>query len=165
MKSYLNSLNEREKWMVIAAILTSVLYCYYQFIYTPLSNKVALQSSQLIEKRETLAWMKTVRQKAHSTQTKQKVDNSQLLTLLATQLKNNETLKFPYQLQQTGSGDIQLTFETVPFKLFLQWLSQINDKYTLTIKQFDVSHTTTPGLTKLVIILTTTALGTGTGLT
>lgn len=156
MKAYLNSLNEREKWMVIAAVLTLVIYFYYQFLYTPLSNNVTLQSSQLIEKSETLAWMKTVRQKAHSTKTKQSVDNSQLLTLLATQLKNNDTLKFPYQLQQTGSGDIQLTFETVPFKLFMQWLANINDKYTLAIKQFDVEHTNTPGVTKLMIILTAT---------
>lgn len=157
MKSYLNSLNEREKWMVLATVLTLVIYFYYQFLYTPLSNKVALQSSQLIEKRNTLAWMKTVRSKAHSTKTKQSVDNTQLLTLLATQLKNNETLKFPYQLQQTGTGDIQLTFETVPFKLFMQWLAKINDNYTITIKQFDVKQTDTPGLTKLMIILTTAA--------
>ncbi|KTD32268.1 putative general secretion pathway protein YghD [Legionella moravica] len=157
MKSYLNSLNEREKWMVLAAVLSLVIYFYYQFLYTPLSNKVTLKSSQLIEKTETLAWMKQVRQKAHSATTKQSVDNSQLLTLLATQLKNNETLKFPYQLQQTGSGDIQLTFDTVPFKLFMQWLAKINDKYTITIKQFDVEHTTTPGVTKLMIIITTAA--------
>ncbi|KTD51282.1 GspM family type II secretion system protein LspM [Legionella quateirensis] len=154
MKSYLNSLNEREKWMVIAAVLSLVIYFYYQFLYTPLSNSVALKSSQLIEKTETLAWMNQVRQKAHSATKKQSVDNSQLLTLLATQLKNNETLKFPYQLQQTGSGDIQLTFDTVPFKLFMQWLAKLNDKYTITIKQFDVEHTNSPGVTKLMIIIT-----------
>ncbi len=140
--------------MVLGAVLTLTIYCYYQFLYIPLSNKVTLQSSQRIEKSETLAWMKTVRQKAHATKTKQSVGNSQLLTLLATQLKNNETLKLPYQLQQTGTGDIQLTFDRVPFRLFMQWLAKINDKYNLTIKQFDAAHTDTPGVAKLMIIIT-----------
>jgi general secretion pathway protein M len=154
VKAYLNSLNEREKWMVVTAFLCLVLYTYYQFLYTPLTNNVALKSTQLAEKAETLAWMKKVRQQAHSSSKKQTVDNSQLLTILATQLKNNATLKFPYQLQQTGSGDIQLTFETVPFKLFMQWLAKINEKYTITIKQFNAEHTNTPGIIRLMILIT-----------
>lgn len=154
MKAYLNSLNEREKWMVVVAGLSLLIFIYYQFLYTPLSNNVALKSLQLIEKTETLEWMKKVRNQAHSSKTKQSVDNSQLLTILATQLKDNATLKFPYQLQQTGSGDIQLTFDAVPFNLFMQWLAKINDKYTITIKQFNVDDSDTPGITRLMIIIT-----------
>lgn len=142
--------------MVITAVLSLALYVYYQFIYTPLSNTVALKSTQLVEKTQTLAWMKQVRQQANSSTKKRSVDNSQLLTLLATQLKNNKTLKFPFQLQQTGSGEIQLSFESVPFQLFIQWLARINDEYTLTIKQCVVDETDTPGMTRLMIIITST---------
>lgn len=157
MKSYLNTLNEREKWMVIGAALCVFIYSYYLFLYAPLSNKVEQKSTQLVEKMETLAWMKQVRQQKHASPAKQVVDNSQLLTLLATQLKDNETLKFPYHLQQTGSGDIQLTFDEVPFNLFMEWLTVINERYTFVIKQFEVSNSATPGVTKLMIIITTKA--------
>lgn len=156
MKNYLNSLNEREKWMVIITALCLFIYCYYLLLYAPLSNKVTQKSVQLVEKVETLAWMQKVKQQAHSSKTKQTVDNSQLLTVLAAQLKENTTLKFPYQLQQTGSGDIQLMFEAVPFKLFMGWLTTINEKYTITIKQLDIEHTDTPGVTKLMIIISAT---------
>ncbi len=152
MKSYWNSLNERERWMVIITALCLVSYFYYMIIYTPLSNNVTQQSNQLIEKMETLAWMNKVKSQSHS-KTKQSVDNSQLLTVLATQLKDDPTLKFPYQLQQTGPGDIQLTFDAVPFNLFMGWLTKINEKYIITIKQFDVDHTNTPGVTHLMIII------------
>lgn len=153
MKHYLSTLNERERWMVIAAVFCVFIYCYYLLLYAPLSNKVTQKSVQLTEKIETLAWMQKVKEQAHPKKTKQTVDNSQLLTLFATQLKENATLKFPYQLQQTGSGDIQLTFDAVPFKLFMGWLAKINDRYTITIKQFDVQHSEKPGITKLMIII------------
>ncbi|MCL9682604.1 GspM family type II secretion system protein LspM [Legionella maioricensis] len=157
MKHYLNTLNEREKWMVVIAAVCLFIYCYYLLLYAPLSNKVTQKTAQLNEKIETLAWMQKVKQQGLSSKTKQTVDNSQLLTLLATQLKDNSTLKFPYQLQQTGSGDIQLTFDAVPFKLFMGWLAKINDRYTITIKQFDVQHSEIPGITKLMIIISATS--------
>lgn len=154
MKNYLNTLNERERWMVISSVVCVIAYIYYLFLYSPLSNRVAEQSIQLIEKRDTLAWMRKIREQSHTTNKKESLNNGQLLTLLATQLKSNQTLKFPYQLQQTGSGDIQLTFDTVPFQMLMTWLIKINQQYSITMKQFDVDRTESPGVTKLMIIMT-----------
>ncbi|HGT2644171.1 TPA: GspM family type II secretion system protein LspM [Legionella pneumophila] len=153
MKTYLNTLNDREKWMVIVAGVSLFIYGYYLLLYAPLSNQVNQKSTQLIEKTETLEWMNQVRMQKRSAKRKESVDNSQLLTILASQLKNNKTLKFPYQLQQTGSGDVQLTFDAVPFQNFIQWLAKINEVYSINIKQFDVEKTSTPGVTRLMIIL------------
>ncbi|HDS3850417.1 GspM family type II secretion system protein LspM [Legionella pneumophila] len=155
MKTYLNTLNDREKWMVIVAGVSLFIYGYYLLLYAPLSNQVNQKSTQLIEKTETLEWMKQVRMQKRSAKRKESVDNSQLLTILASQLKNNKTLKFPYQLQQTSSGDVQLTFDAVPFQNFIQWLAKINEVYSINIKQFDVEKTSTPGVTRLMIILST----------
>ena len=58
-----------------------------------------------------------------------------------------------YQLQQTNSGEIQLSFEQIPFNLFIEWLNNINSQYLINIKQFDVNKTATPGLTRLMIII------------
>lgn len=153
MKTYLSTLNEREKWMIIGAALCVILYCYYLFLYTPLSHRVSQKSSQLAEKTTTLDWMNKIRKQNHKSKTKEIVDNSQLLTIMATQLKENETLKFPYQLQQTGSGDIQLTFDAVAFNLFIAWLEKINEKYAITLKQFNAEKTPTPGVAHVMILI------------
>lgn len=153
MKAYLNSLNERERWMLISAMICLFLYGYYLFLYNPLSQQVTQKSVQLKEKITTLEWMKQVRLQYHKPKTKEGVDNSQLLTILATQLKENSTLKFPYQLQQTGSGDIQLSFEKVPFNLFVDWLEKLNEKYTIILKQFNAERTPTAGIAHVTIIL------------
>lgn len=154
MKAYLSTLNEREKWMLIGTALCLFLYVYYLFLYSPLSQRVTQKSTQLAEKTATLNWMQKIRQQSHVKQTKKKiVDNSQLLTTLATQLKDDPTLKFPYQLQQTGSGDIQLTFDAVAFNLFIAWLERINQHYAITVKQFEADRSKTPGITRLMILI------------
>lgn len=154
MKAYLSTLNEREKWMLIGTGLFLCLYVYYLFLYSPLSQRVTQKSTQLVEKTATLEWMQKIRQQSQVKQTKKKaVDNSQLLTTLATQLKNDLTLRFPYQLQQTGSGDIQLTFDAVAFNLFITWLEKINQHYAITVKQFEADRSKTPGITRLMILI------------
>ncbi|MGM9453278.1 GspM family type II secretion system protein LspM [Legionella bozemanae] len=154
MKAYLSTLNEREKWMLIGTALCLFLYVYYLFLYSPLSQRVTQKSTQLAEKTATLNWMQKIRQQSHVKQTKKKtVDNSQLLTTLATQLKDDPTLKFPYQLQQTGSGDIQLTFDAVAFNLFIAWLERINQHYAITVKQFEADRSKTPGIARLMILI------------
>jgi len=153
VKSYLSTLNEREKWMVLGAALCIFVYIYYLLLYSPLASQVEARQVQLIEKMQTLEWLNKVKNIKSTKKVKQSVDNSQLLTLLATQLKNSTTLRFPYQLQQTSSGEIQLSFDQVPFKVFMEWLVNINNKYNINIKQFDVNKSATPGITQLMIIL------------
>lgn len=139
--------------MVVIAGICVVIYSFYFFLYSPLSNKVQEKSNQLVEKTETLAWMKKIKGAEHSVHTKENVSNSQLLTLLATQLKDNEELNFPYQLQQTSSGEIQLSFEEAPLNDFINWLGELNQNYAITIKQLDIERTKTPGITRIMIII------------
>ncbi len=153
MKTYLSTLNERERWMLLAAGLCLIFYCYYLFFYSPLSYQVTQKSKQLEEKTATLEWMQKVRQQSQVSKTKKVVDNTQLLAILATQLKNDTTLKFPYQLQQTSTGDIQLTFDAVAFNLFIVWLEKFNRRYAITLKQFNAEHTTTPGVAHVMILI------------
>lgn len=153
MKSYLNTLNERDRWALIGGAFCLGLYLFYLFLYHPLSNSVSEKSILLAEKTQTLDWMRQIQREGHSAKSKKVVDNGQLLTILATALKNNRTLNFPYQLQQTSSGDIQLSFERVPFKLFITWLAKIDEQYKILVKQLEVEKTDTPGVTHLAIIL------------
>jgi general secretion pathway protein M len=153
VKSYLSNLNERERWMVISATLCVFVYVYYFFLYSPIVSRVEERQSQLLEKTQTLQWMNKVKDQKNSGTVKKNIDNGQLLTLLSTQLKNHGTIKFPFQLQQTSSGEIQLNFEQISFNLFVEWLAQLNNKYKINIKQFDINKTPIPGIVQLMIIL------------
>jgi general secretion pathway protein M len=143
--------------MIIGAVFALILYIYYIFFYSPLSNQVTQKSTQFVDKMATLQWLQKVRQQNHTSQTKQRVTNSQLLTALATQLKNDPSLKFPYQLQQTATGDVQITFDTVPFNPFITWLDKMNAHYAITVTQFNAEAARTAGMCHLMILISATS--------
>jgi general secretion pathway protein M len=155
IEKYWHYLTERERWMVVVGTVCALLYLFYFLLYQPLRTAVNTKTRQLLEKQETLVWMQQVRQQPKKNQpTTQVINNSKLLALIGNQLSNNGLRQFTYQLQQTGSGDIQLSYEQVPFKPFLIWLWNLHNDYAITLKLFTAECTNTPGVVKQMIVIT-----------
>ncbi|ASQ46598.1 type II secretion system protein GspM [Legionella clemsonensis] len=153
MSNYWNNLNERERWMVGIAAFCVIFYLFYLFIYSPLTISVETKTQQLQEKKETLAWMQQVRNQSTQRRAPQAITSSKLLALLGNQLSTGELHRFTYQLQQTGQGEIQLSFEQVPFNQFLSWLWKLFNDYALSLKQFSAERTDTSGMVKLTVVI------------
>jgi general secretion pathway protein M len=152
--NYWSNLTERERWIAGIGAVCVLIYLFYLLIYSPLSNSVDEKNKQLIEKRETLAWMEQVRQQPKNQKKAEALSNTKLLALIGNQLSDKTFRPFPYQLQQTGPGDIQLSFDRVPYKQFLSWLWSLNNDYRISLKQFTADRTDTPGVVKLLIVIT-----------
>lgn len=152
--NYWHNLNERERWMAAIGSISVLIYLFYLLVYSPLTTAVSTRSKELREKQETLAWMQQVRQQPRSQKTAQAISNTKLLALIGNQLSSNSLQKFVYQLQQTGSGDIQLSYDRVPYNLFLSWLWSLSNDYVISFKQFSAERTDTPGIVKLMVVIT-----------
>jgi general secretion pathway protein M len=152
--NYWNNLNERERWMAAAGVILVLVYLFYLLIYSPLTTAVNTKSQLLIEKKETLAWMQQIAKKPKHQGKVETTNNTQLLALVSSQLNDKPFKQFPYQLQQTGPGDIQLSFDRVPYQPFLNWLWALSNHYAITIKQFTAEQTDTPGVVKLLLVIT-----------
>lgn len=151
--NYWNHLNDRERLLSILGGLFVLLYLFYILLFSPLTHSVLEKKKQLQEKQETLTWMEQVRHIPKTQKTKQVISNHKLLAVMGTEM----TLAFkpfPYQLQQTGMGDIQVSFEAVPYTLFINWLWQLSNTYALSIKQFNIERSARPGVVKLHLVLT-----------
>ncbi len=155
LKMYWGNLTERERITLSIGIVFCVGYLFYLLIYSPVSNALQTQSMLLVEKQETYAWMQQVQKQFHLKQPPKALSSSKLLSVLALELKSTSFKQFPYQLQQTGASDIQLSFDRVPYTALIAWISSINEKYTITIKQLNVEHTPTPGVVQLMILIAT----------
>lgn len=152
MNKFWQNLNERERWMVIAAGFVLASYIFYALLYSPIVENLENNHELLVEKRSTLNWMKQIQPSSIANNKQAKLSNSQLITVIANQLKTSN-IKFPYQLQQTGSGEIQISFDKVPFEYVITWLAQLKENYRFTIKQFNAEKTDSAGVTKLLLIL------------
>ena len=153
MMVYWNNLNDRERWMLGFGSVCLVVFLFYLLVYSPLIGGMSEKSQQLIEKQDTLAFLQMAKQQQIGAVQAQVLSPSQLLTVLAEQLNKSIFHRNPYQLQQTSSGDIQLSFDEVPFNGFLSWLWSINQKYVFSIQQLNAERTATPGVVKLLLMI------------
>jgi len=153
VKTYWNQLPDRERVMLLIAGVCCLSYLCYVLVYAPLITAVNQATLQLAEQQSTLAWMKRVRQSYSKTKTIQAVSNGQLLTVLGSQLKQTSFHQYQYQLEQTSSGDIQLSFDEVPYNAFVLWLWKFSEQYKFSIKQLSLDRTKIPGVVKGVVVL------------
>ena len=126
-------------------------FLLYLLIFAPLINAIQDKSQQRIEKQQTLAWLQAARLQYKTTKVPEVISNGQLLSVLAEKLKSASFHRFPYQLEQTGAGDIQLSFVNVPYNAFMTWLWSTRQQVAFSIKQLTVEHTETPGVVKLMV--------------
>ena len=151
--NYWNNLNERERWVLGIGLFVLFFYFFYLLVYSPLSTAVNNKTNQLAEKKELLAWMEQMKHKPKSDKKTQSITNPKLLGLIGHQLTHDALKSFKYQLQQTGASDIQLSFEKVPYNLFLSWLWSLSKNYSINLKQFNVERSDPPGIVKLVVVI------------
>lgn len=152
--AYWKSLNEREQGTLGFAGVFCVIYLFYLIIYSPLTSAVANKNQQLQDKRETLAWMQKIQQQYRQPgKALEKLDSSKLLSLIASELGKPAFSVFTYQMQQTGSGDIELSFEKIPYNAFITWFWEISHHYTIHIKELHIEQSETPGLVKLNLLI------------
>lgn len=153
MKAYWANLNERERLMVAGGGVFCVIYLLYALIYSPIKSGLSEGALQLSSKQALCEWMRQAKREYHTQNHAQSLSASKLLTVLTTQLNKTTFKHFPYQLQQTGSGDIQLSFESVPYNALLNWIWDMHHQYVIVIKQLNISKTDATGLVKVSILL------------
>lgn len=153
MKNFWQQLNDRERYLVGIAGVCCFCYLFYIALYSPLIHTVESKQQELLEKKATLLWMRDIQQQQKKQPTLQHVSNAKLLAIISNQL-NKTTLHYAaYQLQQTASGDIQLSFEKVPYNDFMQWLWSIDNHYIFSIHQLNIETTDTSGVVKLLLVM------------
>ena len=152
--TYWQGLTNREKIMGVIGTALTLIFLLYQLVISPLLTTRAQQEAQLREKKMTLAFMQEA-QKENLTGTQKKtINNNQLLTLIATQLATESFTKYPDHLQLTEEGNIQISFEKVPYPLFTKWLWTLQqENKQISLKQVSFEQTDTTGVIKVLVLL------------
>lgn len=152
MKSFWLNLNRREQLLLGAGAVFFVIYLFYLCFLSPLFQAVTRSKKELLEKKQTLLWMQDILKKKNTQPGREKLQGAKRLSVLSSQLSEETFKKFPYQLQQKGAEEIQLSFEQVPFNAFLEWFWQFNLHYEVVLKKISIERKETEGLVKVVLI-------------
>lgn len=153
MMQYWNNLTDRERWLLVIGGIVSSIFLFYLLVFLPLVDGVHHKTQLLIEKKNTLSFLINAQKQQKTVKKVHVLKQSQLLTVLTEQLTHSSFNQSMYQVQQTASGDIQLSFDAVPFNPLIHWLWAINQQYSLVIKQLHVERTPVSGVVKIVLII------------
>ncbi|MDF1757127.1 MAG: type II secretion system protein GspM [Legionellaceae bacterium] len=153
IKEYLEQINERERRMLLVAAVFLCCYIFYALIYSPLVSSVKDKQKLLTEGKETLQWMKMVRSQYIDVTPTESLSGEEALSELSNELKHSSFQKFHYQLEQTNDGNIQLSFDEVPYNSFVIWLWDFCGKHAITVKQFSVDDKSPAGVVSVMVLL------------
>lgn len=154
IKTWWSNLGERDRYVLCIGGAICFVYIFYMIVFSPLIRAVDFKSHQLIEKKETLDW---IRKQINIKPTQKRIEGN-LLSVFSGSLKRASFANFPYKLQQAGEDNIQLVFDEVPYGEFLIWLKNLNEHYTMTISELSAIRTATPGIVKLHVVVLSRAM-------
>lgn len=150
-RSWINNLKkDKIKYASMGFILFFSIW--YFFINPMLLEKKSAKIHEWHQKQETLAWLLNTEKSYHPQAPKPKFTTAQYLSLISDQLKQSSFQNLESQFQQMASGDLDLSFPTVPFNDFMIWLRGIYEKYGLTIKELNIEKTSNPGMVRIHLI-------------
>lgn len=153
IKEYWSSLQEREKRLLMVGGGLLLFFLGYWLFYSPLQEAQQRARAHNHELHEVLAWMQSVRKSAGSKSLAQSISSTRLPGVLNEQIRNSSLQPFPYALQQNKAGDIQISFDHVPWNAFLQWIWNTNEKYALNLQQLQADRLESSGMVKAYLVL------------
>lgn len=150
IKQQWQRLTEREQRLLLIGGLCLSLLFFYMGIWMPLSHAIVEAQHAIIEKEATQRWLQQVEQQVKGGVTP--LTNNALLPLISEQLNATTFQSYPYQLQQTTEGKLQLSFERVPYRVWISWLWSLSKQYHPTLQQLEVTRLPEEGMVKVSVL-------------
>ena len=154
MKLSLDSLNDRERRMVLIGTVCGVLLLLIGVVL-PLERSVARAHERVGQKQADLAWMQSVgpalaaagpaaTQRSSQGSLIAVVDRSAREAGLGNALTNSEP---------AGVGGLRVRLEKAPFDIMVGWLAQLAEQQSIGVESATIDNVGTPGVVNAGLVL------------
>ncbi len=135
MREWLDSLQPRERWMVIACAGFLAILVFYLLVLRPLYGGVSQLEARVQEKQQLLADIKTAAaQFRQGGRPAKAIDTSQSLVVVVDSTTRQSGLGGVLKRNQpSGDNGIRVRFDDAPFDQVLAWLGSLQADYGLSI--------------------------------
>lgn len=158
IKSWWESLAEREKKMIVAGGLFLAIFLFYTVVWNPLSGSVSILQSQINQDREVLQYLekgslKIDNYRLQGISAVVNSSNQDILSIVEETLSKAQLSTYLKQVQQPQKNQIQLTFENVPLDQWMGWLQQCLSSQGMVIVSLQATRSTAPGTAMISVLL------------
>lgn len=147
LKRWFLQLSERERMLVVAASVITVIVLFYYLLWSPLHQAVDTQSAALENDRKLLIW---VQEQSSRAQLLQSTGQNNTFSGSLTQLVNQTTRAANISVSrlQPQDDELQIWIDEVPFNALMQWLADLEQRGVV-ILQSDFSETNEDGFVQV----------------
>ena len=129
LKQRFQSLTERERVVLSAGIICTILIILYAFVWEPWQEELNRLRAQVPIKQETLVWMQKqadqVRPLLQKEAIAKQLDNQPLLTVIEGSAQRSGLSKYIRRMAPGENGHVQIWLTDVEFDKWITWLEQL----------------------------------------
>ncbi|MDZ7802477.1 type II secretion system protein M [Thiohalophilus sp.] len=142
--------NIRERWILAVGGTLAVIVFAYVGLWEPLVKQRAALEQELVELRETHAWMKqaaaTIRARTDQSGTLAATDDRSLIGLVDRSARNAGMGEQLNRVQPQGDYGVQIWFERVAFDRLITWIDELEQSSGARVTALQVEATGASGL-------------------
>lgn len=155
LKEYWMTRDLREQRLLFLGAGVLLVFLIYAFIYTPIETHIETQRQDVLEKQDTLRFIKQVSPQLQAQSRAKPISSTALLSAIQEAFARPPFQAFPSQLSQSNPTDIDIQFQKVPFNVLLNWLWQFSRTYQIQIKSLEAQKTDVSGVCQVHLVLQT----------
>jgi type II secretory pathway component PulM len=142
MRSWFESLEERERLFVMAAALLLAVAVFYLAVWMPLDRGQKSLASSVANWRDSLAELRVLKGSvpiAGSTANRPTDANQSLVVIIDNTLRERALYNSLKRSQPTTTNGIRVEFENVAFDDLVLWLGDVSSRYGLQVESASFS--------------------------
>lgn len=148
-QTWLDSLNPRERRLVVAGGIFLGLFILYQLTWAPFANGMAEMQTKVSKKQEDLLWMQQAAQEARSLQGgsagRRPVHTGSLLGLIEKTARQRGLGSSIRKVQPEGQKGVRIWLDRVAFDAVMTWLDELQVKQGVMVSSLAAERTPQEG--------------------
>ncbi len=157
LRLWLDSLQQRERIIVIAGAISLAVILFYLLIWEPIKTQHEEQLMQQESQRQLLQWMKNARLEIQSLRSVNAASISRFRNLsisnLADRSATSSGIKTSITKIEQGKNGTRVDLKSVDFDRMIRWLSDLQNTYGIHAARVKVEHTSLSGAVNAEITL------------
>lgn len=155
MKQFWRSLQERERYVLMATAGMLALFLMYILVIEPWQSETRLLRQNIAEQQKTLQWMKQAAEEIQQLRqlTGRKADSGQsLMTVIDDSAREAGISSAVRQLRPDGNG-VSVRLEEIGFDAVIKWLSSLHTQHGISVNHFSMERLAQTGQINANVLL------------
>jgi general secretion pathway protein M len=143
LKEKLDSLQPRERWLVISGAILVLLVAIYLLGLAPLYKAINDRSVRITQKQQDLAWMQSVTGQLSTLNGAQPAashNGESMVVVIANSASNRNIASALTGQTPDGLNGVRVRFEGVSFDALVVWLGALQKDYGIHIKDAEITR-------------------------